>query len=307
MSGTEVVRSGGKPCGIEEAGVFLTAINETEGPMLAKQKSKVTLEKAEDVETYSGYLTIDKTYFSNVFFLLVKSKTQLSTTGKRRLLLWIEGGPGESALFSMFMKNGPVGISSSGEVYRRNETSLNNHVDVIYVDSPVGAGYSFTRNASGYSSTLEDTSRDLYTFFTQFLDIFDEYNDAEFYVGGESYGARISLGFAKYMKYCGNLRLNITGVISGSGFLGPLLETINPTNFLYSLRMVGHDFTSPLDIIIAKSLCPLQSVPSSLKEARIVRAAMAYPSLALRSVTLSQRTPRILLQHCCYPFAARNI
>lgn len=58
---------------------------------------------------------------------------------------------------------------------------------VIYIDQPVGTGFSFTNNEAGYAKNQDDVARDLYEFMSQFYDMFPELAKRELYITGESY------------------------------------------------------------------------------------------------------------------------
>ncbi|KAH9368024.1 hypothetical protein HPB48_022290 [Haemaphysalis longicornis] len=58
---------------------------------------------------------------------------------------------------------------------------------VLYVDQPVGTGFSFTDDEAGYARNLTDVGRDMLEFLQQFFTLFDHYNQNEFYITGESY------------------------------------------------------------------------------------------------------------------------
>ncbi|KAG0410250.1 hypothetical protein HPB47_012643 [Ixodes persulcatus] len=158
----------------------------------------------------------------------------------------MEGGPGFSGLLAMFTKNGPVGITKEGVICARLG-ALTEHTDVVYLDAPVGGGFSFTNDMkNGFSKDLKDTSKDIAEFLRQFLNVFSEYKSSDLYVGGESYGGRLAVGFANYISETKNPegsdaapRFNLRGVIAGSPFLGPLLETIDSSEFLFSVGMLN--------------------------------------------------------------------
>nr|KAG5708451.1 hypothetical protein BaRGS_026178 [Batillaria attramentaria] len=56
---------------------------------------------------------------------------------------------------------------------------------MIYVDNPVGVGYSYTRDDAGLSTSMDDVSRNLYSVLTQFFKMFPEFSENEFYIGGQ--------------------------------------------------------------------------------------------------------------------------
>uniref|UniRef100_A0A131YHZ2 Serine carboxypeptidase lysosomal cathepsin a n=1 Tax=Rhipicephalus appendiculatus TaxID=34631 RepID=A0A131YHZ2_RHIAP len=199
----------------------------------AREKSKVKLFESMGINAHSGYITVNDTI--NIFFLLVVGETNDSS---EPLLLWTQGGPGLSALFGQFLQNGPVAINETGGFIKRHNT-LQKNMSVIYADIPVGAGFSFTADNASYAKSLEDVIFSVRELLDQFLQLFSYYKGRNFFLGGESYGARYSVAVADWMLLnSGNLSLNYKGVISGSGFLGPVLDIADSSKFLYQMSMV---------------------------------------------------------------------
>ncbi|XP_054925163.1 probable serine carboxypeptidase CPVL [Dermacentor andersoni] len=208
-----------------DAGMLLTRFTEL------RKASRVCLPKPCDkLRAYSGYIPVDKSNKSSyLFFLHIKSEPD---SGKP-LLLWLQGGPGKSSLFGQFLENGPLGIDAAGKLYYREHTLLNNF-NIIYLDQPVGSGYSFSETKA-YPSSLDEASTHVITFLEEFLKIFPEYKDKDFYIAGESYGARSAVGVAQMLvpQASRPFPLHIKGVMLGVGFLFPLMDIINSTDFLY--------------------------------------------------------------------------
>ncbi|XP_075526674.1 putative serine carboxypeptidase CPVL [Dermacentor variabilis] len=196
-----------------------------------KQTSRVCLPApCEKLEAYSGFIPVDEESDSSyLFFLHSKSESQ---PHQKPLLLWTQGGPWKSSLYSQFLENGPLGINATGDLYYRDH-SLIKDFNVIYLDQPVGSGYSFDDHGR-YPATLDEASEQVLTFLKRFLRIFSEYNQAEFYIAGESYGARSAAGVAyKVLKKAKQINLKLRGVMLGVGFVFPLLDIINSTDYLY--------------------------------------------------------------------------
>ncbi|KAH7976757.1 hypothetical protein HPB52_019062 [Rhipicephalus sanguineus] len=119
-------------------------------------------------------------------------------------------------------------------------SSLQRHVNVVYLDQPVGAGYSFTKGLLGYAKDLNDVSSGVLTFLDQFITMFPEYANRTFYVGGESYGARFAVGVSHAIHVGKEPRvpLHLRGVILGAGFLGRLMKVADSSAFLYEMSLV---------------------------------------------------------------------
>uniref|UniRef100_A0A224YYW5 Serine carboxypeptidase n=1 Tax=Rhipicephalus zambeziensis TaxID=60191 RepID=A0A224YYW5_9ACAR len=166
--------------------LFLTPYIKAGQIDLARNLSRVKLfERYIRAETHSGYITIDQWKKSNLFFLHIRA---LKNPDAYPLLLWLQGGPGLSSLFGEFLEIGPLGIDGEGRLFERH-SSLQRHVNVVYLDQPVGAGYSFTKGLLGYAKDLNDVSGGVLEFLDQFVTMFPEYTNRTFYIGGESYGA----------------------------------------------------------------------------------------------------------------------
>ena len=53
------------------------------------------------------------------------------------LVLWLQGGPGGSSLFGLFVEHGPFSVTKSLELEPRSTAWTLTH-NVIYIDNPVG-------------------------------------------------------------------------------------------------------------------------------------------------------------------------
>ncbi|XP_064485139.1 venom serine carboxypeptidase-like [Ornithodoros turicata] len=187
---------------------------------------------------YSGYITINETCGTSLFFLHVKAQ---ENSANLPLVLWLEGGPGQSSLLGELFSSGPVGISRNGSLYKR-EHNIASFSNVIYLDEPVGAGFSFTQNENGYAKSFEDIADNIHDFLRQFLLLFPEYRGRQFYPAGDSYGARPAVAtgikFHKDRNLPGAVQLNFCGVICGVPFIAPLENLLDSTEFLYHIGLL---------------------------------------------------------------------
>eukprot|EP00913_Durusdinium_trenchii_P000240 g219.t1 len=108
--------------------------------------------------------------------------------GDTPLLLWLQGGPGASSMLGNFYELGPVKLSDQGELVprARNETwaSL---LPVLFVDSPVGTGWSWAKSNGSYAQSQDDVARNLH----QLLELFARRHPrvpSKLVLAGESYG-----------------------------------------------------------------------------------------------------------------------
>jgi vitellogenic carboxypeptidase-like protein len=101
---------------------------------------------------------------------------------------------------------------------------------MLYVDNPVGTGFSFTDDPDDFPSFVEETTEDLYNLLQQFFQLFPELVDNPFFAMGESYGGKYvpSLGFKIHQENkkedqpANWTRINLAGIGMGNGWMSPL-------------------------------------------------------------------------------------
>jgi cathepsin A (carboxypeptidase C) len=89
-------------------------------------------------DSYHGYLPVNKKSRDFMFYWFFESRHHPSTDP---LLIWLTGGPGCSSELAVLTENGPFNLSDTGEPVI-NKYSWNNKANIIYVDSPIGTGFS---------------------------------------------------------------------------------------------------------------------------------------------------------------------
>lgn len=96
------------------------------------------------------------------------------------MLINTQGGPGATSLFGLFKENGPILASADRNAKPKaklNPYSWNRNASVLYVDNPVGTGFSYTSTMQGYPNFVNESSDDLFIALQQFFTIFDEFQD----------------------------------------------------------------------------------------------------------------------------------
>ncbi|KAG2450264.1 hypothetical protein HYH02_004775 [Chlamydomonas schloesseri] len=122
------------------------------------------------------------------------------------VLLWLTGGPGCSSLDAFIYEHGPFKFSFASERWQQgqeqarggdkqrevviepNPFSWTKLATVIYVDSPAGAGMSYSgRPDVDYHTNDQYTIADLVTFLQGLTERYPELATAPFHIAGESY------------------------------------------------------------------------------------------------------------------------
>ncbi|CAI6361976.1 unnamed protein product [Macrosiphum euphorbiae] len=207
----------------------------------ARAACKVRLDNstAAAVDSCAGYLTVDEALLSNLFFWFFPATNGSSGAP---VVLWLQGGPGASSLFSVFNEHGPFTVDAAGVLQTRRHAWTSTH-SVLYVDNPVGVGYSFTADDAGYSSNQTDVARNLYAALVQFFTLYPEYRQNEFYAAGESYAGKYvpAVSYAIHQNNPGaQVKINLKGLAIGNGLIDPINQMVY-SEFLYQNGLIDED------------------------------------------------------------------
>lgn len=73
-----------------------------------------------------------------MFYWLFKSRENPATDP---IVIWLSGGPGCSSELALFYENGPFGLNEDLSL-KFNAFSWNNGSNLLFVDNPIGTGFS---------------------------------------------------------------------------------------------------------------------------------------------------------------------
>lgn len=143
------------------------------------------------VNQYSGYLSVGSN--ENMWFWFFEARNNATTAP---LATWFNGGPGCSSMIGLFQENGPCHFVNGASTPSLNPYSFNTYANMLYVDQPIGTGFSYgtdpvtsTVTAAPYVWTL------LQAFYAQF----PQYENRDFGIFTESYGGHYGPEFASYI------------------------------------------------------------------------------------------------------------
>ncbi len=98
---------------------------------------------------------------------------------------------GASSLFGLFAEMGPFSVAADGKTLVPRAATWTVEYNMVFVDNPVGVGFSFTTSSDGFVSNETQVGADLYSFTSQFFTIFSELASNPLYITGESYGGKV--------------------------------------------------------------------------------------------------------------------
>ena len=102
------------------------------------------------VKSFSGYVHLPQSALTDLsvdfdihtFFWFFEARKDAQSAP---LVVYLAGGPGESSTYvAMSSEGGPCFVNMDVSGTTLNPWSMNNHANVLYIDQPVGAGFSYT-------------------------------------------------------------------------------------------------------------------------------------------------------------------
>jgi len=176
---------------------------------------------------YSGLVDIDAS--DDIFYWWFESRNAPDTDP---LVLWLTGGPGCASEVALFFENGPYMFGADKKTLNGNAFSWNNKANLLYVDQPVGTGFSHAgilhaKDQYGRPVVNEDeVAENMATFLIKFIEKYPKFEGRDFFITGESYAGHyipaISHNFI--FKNKDKLKLNFKGMAIGNGLVSPLIQ-----------------------------------------------------------------------------------
>ncbi|KAK2664837.1 hypothetical protein Ddye_003411 [Dipteronia dyeriana] len=108
------------------------------------------------------------------------------------LVLWLTGGPGCSAFSGLVYEIGPLSFdyeNSKGNIPKLllNPYSWTKVANIIFLDQPVGTGFSYATTWQAYNMKDTLSTKQTYTFLRKWLIAHPKFLSNELYVAGDSY------------------------------------------------------------------------------------------------------------------------
>jgi cathepsin A (carboxypeptidase C) len=176
----------------------------------------------------------------DMFYWLFKSRGSPDTDP---LVIWLTGGPGCASEVALFYENGPYTINDDLTL-NPNAQSWNKVSNLLYVDQPVGTGFSRCSSIFHYDSTEDEIAANIKTFLDGFLVANPEFRGRDFFITGESYAGHyipaIAYHFVKEIP-AGSLGLNFKGIAIGNGWVDPVVQYPQYAEFAYENNMVSFE------------------------------------------------------------------
>lgn len=138
------------------------------------------------------------------------------------IILWVDGVTGvPPSLLANFGMFGPYDFNLN----QRSDSWINNY-NLLFVDAPLGTGFSTAQSDSQIPGNLDATTDHLLFTLESFYRLHEDYADTPLYIFGEGHGAQIALALARRLASTdppGRFQHNLKGVVLGNGIVSPAL------------------------------------------------------------------------------------
>ncbi|KAG7660645.1 KEX1 [[Candida] subhashii] len=186
---------------------------------------------------FAGQLQLHPENHSSYFFWKFSDPYRIPEN-KKRTIFWLNGGPGCSSMDGALMEVGPLRVEKGGKL-GYNNGSWHRAADIVFIDQPVGTGFSF---ADKLISELNQVSDYMLVFLKKYFEIFPEELDNDIYFAGESYAGQyipyIANGILDHNEKSGEKPYNLKGVMIGNGWISPNEQSLSYFPFFYNHGLI---------------------------------------------------------------------
>eukprot|EP00475_Leptophrys_vorax_P039794 TRINITY_DN724_c0_g2_i1.p1 TRINITY_DN724_c0_g2~~TRINITY_DN724_c0_g2_i1.p1 ORF type:complete len:441 (+),score=88.36 TRINITY_DN724_c0_g2_i1:64-1386(+) len=182
----------------------------------------------ENVTQHSGYITVNTQVDSggHIFYWMFESRKDPTHDP---VVLWMTGGPGCSSEIAIFLEQGPYRIDETTGAISANPHPWNAIANVIFVDQPVGSGFSYADYSDDYVTSETQVAEDMYQFLQGFFSKYPQYKGLDFFVTGESYAGHYVPAvsnriFNANKKNEGPYKIPLKGFAIGNGMVNAAVQ-----------------------------------------------------------------------------------
>ncbi|KAK4255174.1 hypothetical protein QN277_008204 [Acacia crassicarpa] len=209
---------------------------------------------------------------AHMFWWLYKSPYRVEDPSKPwPTILWLQGGPGASGVgIGNFEEVGPLDT----DLKPRNSTWLRK-ADLLFVDNPVGTGFSYVENKNLLVKTDEEAATDLTTLLINVYNKRASLQKSPLFMVAESYGGKYAvttgLSVLKAIE-AGKLKLKLGGVALGDSW-------ISPEDYVFSWGPVLKDVSRLDDNGLQKSNKLAHKIKKLIEKGQMVQATRSWGKL----------------------------
>ncbi|KAM0450123.1 hypothetical protein ACHAO4_007007 [Trichoderma viride] len=197
------------------------------------------------VKMHAGHIEITPEHNGNLFFWHFQNQ---HIANRQRTVVWLNGGPGCSSEDGSLMEIGPYRLKDDHTLVPNNG-SWHEFANLLFVDNPVGVGFSYV-DTDSYTHELDEMADQFVIFLEKFFDLFPEYEHDDLYFAGESYAGQYIPYIAKAIVARNKQKIeekkereawSLKGLLIGNGWMSPRDQYESYLPFLYEKGLLTKD------------------------------------------------------------------
>ncbi|KAL9644200.1 hypothetical protein ABK040_005661 [Willaertia magna] len=183
---------------------------------------------------YSGFYNVNKTIGGMMYYAFFEAK---DGNKQAPIILWLQGGPGCSSMTGLLIEGGPFRINKQTLQLEDNPYTWNQHYHMLFIDNPLGSGFSHFLNGTGYVTDEELMADELYNCLLQFFAQYSQYATNPFFVFGESYAGKYVPSISYKIANEG-FKINLQGFGVGDGLTHSEVQMAAYDEYAYSTGLI---------------------------------------------------------------------
>ncbi|XP_071693123.1 serine carboxypeptidase-like 50 [Rutidosis leptorrhynchoides] len=223
---------------------------------------------ATTLPTKSGYLTVNSTTKSAMFYAFYEAQNPNSTSlFDTPLVIWLQGGPGCSSMTGNFYELGPWRVTPSLKhnvehfTLEPNPGSWNRIFGLLFIDNPIGTGFSIATTPDEIPTNQRAVARHLFTAIKKFIALDPLFQSRPIYITGESYAGKYVPSIGYYILKKNRVspvskRINLFGLAIGNGLTDPAIQATTHALHNYNLGLINEKEklqTESIDLVKARN------------------------------------------------------
>ncbi|KAL3812281.1 hypothetical protein ACJIZ3_013549 [Penstemon smallii] len=220
-----------------------------------RHSTATTAYPKEALPTKSGYLTVNSTTGSAIFYTFYESQNSKTnkSLSQTPILIWLQGGPGCSSMLANLFELGPYLVNQNLSL-DPNPGSWNRIFGLLFLDNPIGTGFSIASSPQEIPRNQFDVAKHLFIAINKFISLDKSFKTRPIYITGESYAGKYlpSLGYYILKKNAllpKEKRVNLAGVAIGNGLTDPEIQVQTHASNAFNLGLINEKQMTQLEKI----------------------------------------------------------
>ncbi|KAI3849321.1 hypothetical protein MKW92_002907 [Papaver armeniacum] len=194
---------------------------------------------------YAGYVKIREKDEKALFYWFFEAQENPST---KPLVLWLNGGPGCSSIaYGAAQELGPFLLRDEDSKITLNKFSWNKAANILFLEAPVGVGFSYTNKSSDLKELGDRvTADDSHAFLLQWFKRFPNFKSHDFYITGESYAGHYvpqlsELIFERNKVASKETYINFKGFMIGNAVINDATDELGFIEYAWSHAIISDE------------------------------------------------------------------